>query len=412
MPIGGLIGADRDADGLTDRRELDLGTDPDNPDTDFDGLADGAEIDAGTSPLDPDSDGDGIVDGADDTINPPFRPNGSVSTGNDVEPNDTFAQAVVLDTIGAADLVYEGTIDRARDVDVFDLGPLAPGDTIIADRDPVTGGLDALLAIFDDAQACFVALPGSFDTGGPGVARLVDETIRHHADHYFFAISHAQDVSLGAYRIVVSIVRGGDPATPTPQPFFLDFDGATLAEPIFGTILVAPFDAGAIMPMYAGETATLKRGITASVERNFIGFDVTVLTSDDGDFSADPGVSTLSIGSFSDTVFGVSEGVDAYNMNRCDDGIVFAESFTPGVFGFAPSINELADAIGNVIAHEAGHLLGLRHVDDPVALMDEQSPAVTLLSDQRFKTAVLSESVFPIGVQDAPTLLLETVGAP
>ena len=54
--------------------------------------------------------------------------------------------------------------------------------------------------------------------------------------------------------------------------------------------------------------------------------------------------------------------------------------------------------------------MGHYYVIDPTALMDERSPAIHLLTDQVFKTAVLSESVFPLGNQDTLLLLSETVG--
>jgi hypothetical protein len=54
---------DHDADRLTSRRELELGTDPLVYDTDRDGLSDWREVRRGTTdPLDPDSDGDGELD--------------------------------------------------------------------------------------------------------------------------------------------------------------------------------------------------------------------------------------------------------------------------------------------------------------------------------------------------------------
>ncbi len=59
---GGVEG-DTDGDGLSDEREEELGTDPNNPDSDGDGLSDGDEVGRGTDPLDPDSDDDGILDG-------------------------------------------------------------------------------------------------------------------------------------------------------------------------------------------------------------------------------------------------------------------------------------------------------------------------------------------------------------
>jgi outer membrane protein OmpA-like peptidoglycan-associated protein len=55
---------DSDNDGLPDKIEKELGTDPHNPDTDGDGLTDGDEVNVyKTNPLKADSDGDGLKDG-------------------------------------------------------------------------------------------------------------------------------------------------------------------------------------------------------------------------------------------------------------------------------------------------------------------------------------------------------------
>ncbi len=55
---------DDDGDGLTNGKEKELGTDPNNPDTDNDGLTDGEEVKTyRTNPLKPDTDGDLIRDG-------------------------------------------------------------------------------------------------------------------------------------------------------------------------------------------------------------------------------------------------------------------------------------------------------------------------------------------------------------
>ncbi|HOI28218.1 MAG TPA: DUF6089 family protein [Melioribacteraceae bacterium] len=61
---GESMNSDKDNDGLTKREELELGTDPNNPDTDGDGLKDGEEVKQyNTDPKNVDSDGDGLKDG-------------------------------------------------------------------------------------------------------------------------------------------------------------------------------------------------------------------------------------------------------------------------------------------------------------------------------------------------------------
>lgn len=55
---------DSDGDGLTDNQEIEIGTDPNNPDTDADRLSDGEEVlRRNTDPLNPDTDGDRLSDG-------------------------------------------------------------------------------------------------------------------------------------------------------------------------------------------------------------------------------------------------------------------------------------------------------------------------------------------------------------
>ena len=62
--VNGYGASDKDGDGLTKREELEISTDPNNPDSDGDGLQDGEEVRVYiTDPLNPDSDADALKDG-------------------------------------------------------------------------------------------------------------------------------------------------------------------------------------------------------------------------------------------------------------------------------------------------------------------------------------------------------------
>jgi len=86
--VGGTL--DSDGDGLPDTAEVDIGTDPFDPDTDKDGLSDGGEVNLHeTDPLNPDTDMDALKDGAEVLTygtNPLARDtdNGGVDDGHEV----------------------------------------------------------------------------------------------------------------------------------------------------------------------------------------------------------------------------------------------------------------------------------------------------------------------------------------
>jgi hypothetical protein len=85
-------GDDSDGDGLTTAQEINLGTDPFNPDTNGDGINDGAAAAAGQSATDPDMDGDGVPNSVErEQGTDPFRTdsdNDETDDGEDCYPLD------------------------------------------------------------------------------------------------------------------------------------------------------------------------------------------------------------------------------------------------------------------------------------------------------------------------------------
>ncbi|MCP4590365.1 MAG: matrixin family metalloprotease [bacterium] len=328
------------------------------------------------------------------------------------EPNDSFGQALVavLDATDQAHL--QGTIAKVGDLDVFNLGILRAGDRILVDTDSLEGPLDISIALYDEERRLFIDNDDREQAQRP-LDAYIDEVARHTSEPYYLVVggstfAGSNQYRVGSYRVAIEILRGGEPPEPVRQTLRLKFDGGTVNAPTIPVSTVGPFDAAEIDPRYAGQTETIKASIVETVLENFAEVAVDVVTSDDplpeGPFS------TVLFGGRNPIAFGIAESVDHYNQDPEDMVVIFTESFQPEVFSAAPSAEELGIAIGNIASHEAGHVLGLNHVDDPTALMDAVSPADTFLEDQEFKLAPLSEQILPIGFQDALTLLAEIVG--
>lgn len=358
--------------------------------------------------------GDTIVDG---------NLGGGVPTGSGKtsgEPNDTFNQAIesIFDVSSIARL--QGTISQTGDMDVYVLGSFSPGDRVTADVFTTLSPLDASVGVFDRLGR----LVFNNDDRGGTASRFLDPVIdfiaRHQSDTYYLVMTHSAFADAGTftgvYQVDVQITRGGVAPTPVAQILLLDFDGAVLDTPSlvqplgFSRLVVDPFNADNISPVYTGQTEEMKQAIRDGFVQNFIRFNVTVLTTDDPPPPFGSNVTTIVLGGFNQDLFGIAQSVDLYNMDFCDDAIIFTESFQPVNFSLVPTAAELGIAIANVGAHEAGHLLGLNHVDDDRAIMDDRSPADVFLTDQEFRSSPLSSDIMSIGSQDAVLLLSESVG--
>lgn len=319
------------------------------------------------------------------------------------QPGSSFQTATVLPLDAAGKAIINGTITGNK-VDVFDLGAMSPGDRVIVTVKPAGGSLlDPVAALFDANQELF-ALNDDVDFENGRTDSAIDDTVVVATTQFFFAITRFPlGNQEGAYEATVEIKRGQALPTPGTQVLFLNFAGGSVTIPGEGTITVNAFDAMAIDTAYAGQTAFIKTTIINVVKDRFASTSVQIVTSDDPTPPTDP-FSTILFGGFSQTKFGVAQDVDGGNRDRCDDGIVFTDDFDKP-FAMQPTAEGIGTAIGNVAAHEAGHLLGLNHVADITDLMDTTGSASTLLAHQIFKTSRLASSVFPIGNQNGPAML-------
>ncbi len=327
------------------------------------------------------------------------------------EPNGSFEQATkaVFDDSGEAQM--RGTVQTTGDLDVFLLGPLASGDRVVVDADTTGSALDVAVGIFD-AQQRLVA--ENDDRSMTQLDSYLEFIVRHPGDSYYLVLTGSAFAGAGrhtgSYTVDVTVKSGSEVPAAVGQLLVLDFDGGSVDSPVLGSTTIAPFDATDIDPMYAGQTEAFKRQIRATVEQNFERYNVIIQTSDDPTPPSGVEFSTVYFGGFFGEAFGQAESIDLYNADFCDDAIIYTETFETRLFTFDPTVSQMSLAIGNVAAHEAGHLLGLNHVDDDRALMDDQSPADVFVSDQEFMEAPLSGDVMSIGTQDAVLLLSETVG--
>ncbi|MCB9854002.1 MAG: matrixin family metalloprotease [Phycisphaerales bacterium] len=335
----------------------------------------------------------------------PLSPTTALTGGAD------FGSAASLAIADGEQFEFTGRINNGTP-DVFDLGAVSPGDRIVVEVVAASGStLDPVIAIFDANEELF-SLSDDVNADAGNFNSAIDDVVEVSSSRFFLAITKFfLDSSGGAYNASVRIERGGQVPTRPVQTILLNFAGGTAVIQNEGTFILDPFDAADIDPAYAGETDLVKQTIVDTMVENFADFGAVIVTTDENPTLTPGTYSTIHFGAFSSTKFGVADDVDVGNMDYCDDGIIFTNGFD-NPFASRPSATGIGVAIGNVAAHEAGHLLGLSHVSDVTALMDNTGTASTLLADQSFKTAPISPSVFPIGMQNAPALLDRVIPAP
>lgn len=331
--------------------------------------------------------------------------NGTTGQTPSTRAPDGFPTAAKVSFDNVNFLSLEGTIGSSDDIKVYNLGPLSLGDRVeslcIATGD---GSLDPMTALFD-ADGYRVFWNDDINPATNNFDSAFDGPIRHDSDGYFLAVTTTSFFNTtGFFRCTLKLEPGVAVAPLIGQRVVLQFSGGEdvrVAGIDYGTL---PAFAGAnVASEFSSDTTALMDLIVSLAREDFARYDVTISTTDDPE--PEGNFTTIFFGTgTTQNIFGIADDIDFYNSNDMDNAIVFLEAFE----GLSSSLDATGQALANVVAHEIGHTLGLMHTNDITTLMDTTGADQTLLADQSFGIADIVD--FPIGKQNAPLLLEETLG--
>ncbi len=332
------------------------------------------------------------------------------SNSKDVEPNNDLTLAKRIEVGVSGESRFAGRIQPSTDVDVYALGPMEPGDRIVARVSAADGSsLDAHAALFND-EVEIINLNDDEDYEADILDSLIEHDMRHASANVYLAVTSSPAApSRGTYTVEVTITRDGEAPQPQAQNVLLDFRGGSVFIPSFGRETVDAFAAAEIDDRLAGRDAEAKEQIRTDLEDRYRGYGIEFYATDDPVLPNEGDYTRLLFGGERSGLFGIAEQIDPYNADPTDEAVIYTEDWA-SILLMPPSTDEILTGIANVAAHELGHLLGLQHTVDITGLMDSSGGASTVLVPQAFKRSPVNDDVFSFGWQDAPQLLSETLG--
>jgi len=269
------------------------------------------------------------------------------------------------------------------DVDTYAVN-LRAGDVVGGS----VSGSGTLLSVHDPAgrevhgstqDASFIYPPGSPLPGGGNA--VVDHVAARTGRHYVTVIG-----AEGNYDVTLEVYRPGPQAAGVIPTLFLDFNGQRVNTGIFGGAGVRQLSPlSAFLGRWdipASRYDALQNRITDTVVENvrgdLAGVRVRVLNSrDHADPFGQPDVSRLIVGGTIDEsgvpTIGIAQSIDPGNFETEETALILLDvvsgpaaddaSFNHYIRPTSNRVSFVGIALGNIVSHEAGHIVGSFHVD-------------------------------------------------